>query len=127
MFALSLIGNLLCCVGVAYTPSRIFFEDKMSGGSLPVFATLVSFIVGLVVLTASGSRSRFMLKYVAGAPNCMAMCLMMFSAYCLNIWTIEHRQDKGFATGILDDSNTAFSCYLSGAICSLAAHLYYHS
>ena len=31
----------------------------------------------------------------------------------------------GFATGILDDSNTAFNCYIAGAIFCLSAHLYY--
>jgi hypothetical protein len=29
----------------------------------------------------------------------MAICLLLFTAYTMNIWTIEHRQDKGFATG----------------------------
>eukprot|EP00656_Telonema_subtile_P000567 TRINITY_DN1025_c0_g1_i1.p1 TRINITY_DN1025_c0_g1~~TRINITY_DN1025_c0_g1_i1.p1 ORF type:complete len:154 (-),score=7.09 TRINITY_DN1025_c0_g1_i1:307-768(-) len=126
MFALSMLGNLLCWIGISYTPSRIFFEDKLSGVSLPIFTTIASLFVGLMILTASGSRSRFMLKYVGGAPNSMVICLVMFSAYCLNIWTLEHRQDKGFATGILDDSNTAFACYLAGSICCLIAHFYYH-
>merc|ERR1711964_544630 len=124
---MSVLGNVLCWVGISYIPSRIFFEEKISGVSLPLFSTIVSLMVGFTLLTASGSRSRFMIKYVGGAPNSMAICLLLFSCYCLNIWTIEHRQDTGFATGILDDSNTGFSCYLAGTICSVASHLYYMS
>jgi hypothetical protein len=41
----------------------------MSGVSLPCFSVLVSVVVGLLVLVASGARSRFMLKYIGGAPN----------------------------------------------------------
>ncbi len=40
-----------------------------------------------------------MLKYTAGVPNQLAMCLLMMAAYCLNIFLIEHRQDKGYVTG----------------------------
>merc|ERR1711966_333889 len=125
MFGLSLVGSILCGVGIAYTPQRIFFEDKMSGVSLPCFSVVLSVVVGVLVLVASGSRSRFMLKYIGGAPNSMAICLLLFTAYALNIWTIEHRQDKGFATGILDDSQTAFHFYVAGAAFCIFAHFFY--
>merc|ERR1712216_1070988 len=124
-FGLSIIGVVLCWVGVCYTPSRIFFDNKAAGVSLPVFATIISTVAGLMVLHATGSRSRSLLKFVGGAPNMTAIVMLMFSAYCLNVWTIEHRQDKGFSTGILDDSNTAFNCYIAGAIFCLFAHFFY--
>merc|ERR1711998_564783 len=124
-FGLSVIGTVLCWVGICYTPSRIFFDNKAAGVSLPVFATVISTVVGLMVLHATGSRSRSHLKFVGGAPNMTAIVILMFSAYCLNVWTIEHRQDKGFATGILDDSNTAFNCYIAGAVFCLFAHFFY--
>merc|ERR1711988_53611 len=124
-FGLSVIGTILCWVGVIYTPPRIFFDNKAAGVSLPVFATVISIVVGLMVLHATGSRSRSSLKFAGGAPNMTAIVIMMFSAYCLNVWTIEHRQDKGFATGILDDSNTAFNCYIAGAVFCLFAHFFY--
>ena len=47
----------------------VLAEDKMSGVSLPCFSVVVSVVVGVLVLVASGSRSRFMLKYIGGAPN----------------------------------------------------------
>merc|ERR1712216_722287 len=124
-FGLSVIGVVLCWVGIVYTPSRIFFDNKAAGVSLPVFATVISPVVGLMVLHASGSRNRGNLIFVGGAPNMTAIVILMFSAYCLNVWTIEHRQDKGFATGILDDSNTAFNCYIAGAVFCLFAHFFY--
>merc|ERR1712196_551715 len=124
-FGLSAVGAVLCWVGICYTPSRIFFENKTAGVSLPAFATVVSVVVGLMVLHASGGRNRSLLKYVGGAPNMTAIVILMFSAYCLNVWTIEHRQDRGFATGILDDSNTAFNCYIAGAVFCLFAHFFY--
>ena len=52
-------------------------------------------------------------------------CLLLMAAYCLNVFLIEHRQDKGFVTGILDDSNTAFHCYSWGAGLSLVGHFAY--
>ena len=66
-----------------------------------------------------------MLKYCSGVPNQLAMCLLLMAAYCLNVFLIEHRQDKGYVTGILDDSNTAFHCYSWGAVISLMAHFAY--
>jgi len=124
-FGLSVIGVVLCWVGIMYTPSRIFFDNKMAGVSLPVFATIISPVVGLMVLHATGSRSRSHLEFAGGAPNMTAIVMLMFSGYCLNVWTIEHRQDKGFATGILDDSNTAFNCYIAGAVFCLFTHFFY--
>jgi len=48
-----------------------------------------------MVVNASGNHNRFMLKYAAGVPNQLAMCLLMMASYCLNVFLIEHRQDKG--------------------------------
>merc|ERR1711871_869200 len=124
-FGLSVIGCILCWIGVSYTPSRIFFDNKSAGISLPFLATLISLGVGMQVLSAVGSRDRTAVKFVGGSPNMTAIVILMFSAYSLNVWTIEHRQDMGFATGILDDSNTAFNCYIAGAIFCLFAHFFY--
>jgi len=124
-FVMHVVGSVLCWFGLYYTPARVFWHHKLAGTSLPTLATVVSSVVGLMIVNASGSRSRFMLKYTTGVPNQIAMCLLMMASYCLNVFLIEHRQDKGFVTGIMDDSNTAFHCYTWGAGVSLLAHFAY--
>merc|ERR1712028_260158 len=98
-FLLSLPGLLLCVAGIHYTPARIFYYEKFSGTSLPMLAVFISFITGLLVAVSSGNRNSFMLKYLGGVPNMLAITLLCFSSYCLNVFLIEHRQDKGVVTG----------------------------
>merc|ERR1711998_649080 len=124
-FVVHVVGAVLCWFGLYYTPARVFWHHKLAGTSLPTLATITSTVVGFMIVNASGSRSRHTLKYCADVPNQLAMCLLMMAAYCLNVFLIEHRQDKGFATGIQDDSNTAFHCYTWGACISLVAHFIY--
>merc|ERR1712086_223127 len=99
-FLISIPGLLLCCAGLHYTPARIFYYEKFSGTSL-------------------------MLKYLGSVPNMLSVTLLCFSSYCLNVFLIEHRQDKGVVTGILDDSGTAFQCFTTGAVITVCCHLVY--
>eukprot|EP00658_Telonema_sp_P-2_P019060 TRINITY_DN17477_c0_g1_i1.p1 TRINITY_DN17477_c0_g1~~TRINITY_DN17477_c0_g1_i1.p1 ORF type:complete len:192 (-),score=63.67 TRINITY_DN17477_c0_g1_i1:217-792(-) len=124
-FLLSLGGIFLCCLGVYFTPARIFFYEKFAGTSLPMLSIVTSLVVGYLVTVSSGNRNTFMLKYLGSVPNMLAICLLCFSSYCLNVFLIEHRQDKGVVTGILDDSGTAFQCFTTGAAVCVFSHLVY--
>merc|ERR1711934_16165 len=73
-FVLSVIGVVLCWCGICYTQARIFFDNKVAGVSLPAFATLISIVVGLNVMHASGSRNRSGLKYAGGGSKYDSDC-----------------------------------------------------
>merc|ERR1711935_77143 len=124
-FFLSLPGLVLCAAGVHFTPARIFYYQKFAGTSLPILSIIVSLAVGCLITVSSGNRNTFMLKYVGSVPNMLAICLLLFSSYCLNVFLIEHRQDTGIVTGIVDDSGTAFKCFTSGAAICVVSHLIY--
>ena len=75
-----------------------------SSPSSPGYASLccaycMTDCVKALVAISSGNRNSLMLKYLGSVPNMLSVTLLCFSSYCLNVFLIEHRQDKGVVTG----------------------------
>ncbi len=105
-FFVALTSAILTWLSIYYISSRIFNDNKSAGVAMPVFSSVCSVTLGMMIAAASIRRRPDDLRMLGGWPNLAALCSHIVAQSVLDVWTSRHRVDLGFITGILSDTQT---------------------